>query len=128
MIRERLVQRIVKPRGEWHLWVYCCNWRISGKDMAECDSEDSFYNIDVAAQKLDGQRLANIFVNPSVGTSHFEFDLGGCLETRPDPPGEEEQWLLFCPGNSVLQYRGDGRYCWGNAHDTPADHMWRSMV
>jgi hypothetical protein len=97
MVREWLAHRIVKPRGEWHLWIYCCNWRISGKDMAECDSEDSFSNIDVAAQKLDGQRLANVFINPSAGTSHFEFDLGGYLETWPAPPRRRGAMAAFLP-------------------------------
>src|SRR5579863_9314534 len=34
--------RVVKPSGQWHLWIYCCEWSISlnGVQLAHNESDD----------------------------------------------------------------------------------------
>ncbi|MCU1244544.1 MAG: hypothetical protein JWN02_454, partial [Acidobacteria bacterium] len=27
-LRRMLARRNVHARGEWHLWIYCCNWSV----------------------------------------------------------------------------------------------------
>ncbi|OYW97252.1 MAG: hypothetical protein B7Z14_18215, partial [Bosea sp. 32-68-6] len=62
-------RRTVRPIGEWHLWIYCCNWRCSarGSEIAHSESEDE--KIEAAAAELDGQRLRSVRVDPIKGTS-----------------------------------------------------------
>ena len=79
--RASLARRKVTPRGEWHLWINCCNWRCTanGMEIAHSDSADA--DIAAAAAELDGQRLLAVTVEPHRGRSTFAFDLGGLLET-----------------------------------------------
>jgi hypothetical protein len=31
-VRRALARRLVLPRGDWHLWIYCCHWRVLAED------------------------------------------------------------------------------------------------
>jgi hypothetical protein len=114
--------------GEWHLWIHCCHWKIltCGEELAW--SEDSDQRIGQAAAELNGQMLAGVMVDPSAGTSRFEFDLGGELLTWPYQEGHEEQWLLYEPDGRVLQYRADGHYARDPGSFTDDQHRWQSLA
>ncbi len=107
--------RYAVVQGAWHLWVYCCQWRlqVSGVEIAHCESDD--LTINRALGVLNGQALSGVHVDATNGGSQFEFDLGCVLRTHPAPDGsyaEEpvDQWMLYQPAGDILTVRGDGSY------------------
>jgi hypothetical protein len=109
-VRARLARRQVIPRGEWHLWIYCCHWRVltGGTQIAWSDASDS--EIDAAAGELDGRTLTDVEADPTRGTSKFSFEQGASIETWPYDDGNDEQWMLYMKSGGVLSYRADGSY------------------
>jgi hypothetical protein len=101
---------LVIIRGDWHLWIYCCGWRITqdGRVLATFESEKE--SIAAACGALDGQAVCEFTFQPDRGESVFKFDLGGALITAPYDKNPLEQWMLFCPGGYVLSYRSDGTF------------------
>jgi hypothetical protein len=108
--RRILLRRNVAVHGEWHLWIYCCNWRLyTGKRLmghAALDSR-SRRPIQRAARELDGQEIVKVELDVSRGASTFHFDLESRLETEPYEGGE--QWMFFRP-ESVISYWADGTF------------------
>jgi hypothetical protein len=89
-------RRLAYVHGEWHLWIYCCHWRIvqGGEQLAW--SEDDRETINRAAAALNGQNLTGMNVPFNDGRSSFDFDLGGSLETWPyGDDAAEEQWMIY---------------------------------
>src|SRR5436305_1318277 len=41
-VKKLFLKRRVSVKGEWHLWIYCCQWRVSddGQEIAWSDSPD----------------------------------------------------------------------------------------
>src|SRR5262245_27099799 len=41
-VRRLLARRRAFVRGDWHLWIYCCDWKVTqnGKRMARRESKD----------------------------------------------------------------------------------------
>src|SRR5688572_28222094 len=81
-IRELFARRLVRARGRWHLWIYCCDWRVSS-DGAVVGGSTSARRIDRAARELNGQKLLDVIIAPRGSRARFLFDLGAELETRP---------------------------------------------
>lgn len=117
---ERGKRRQAYVRGCWHIWIYCCEWRFSMQSQQIAWSEDCREDIARATGMIDGQNLIRVCTDPASGTSRFEFDLGGLLETWPvgDDP-TEEQWFIYGP-DEVFGYRADGLFSKQPA-DTPLD-------
>ncbi|HEX3600408.1 MAG TPA: hypothetical protein VHU84_09720 [Lacipirellulaceae bacterium] len=101
--------RVVAIRGEWHLWIYCCNWRMKYLEETLATSESSDDVIAIACSRLDGQLFTGFQSQPDEGQSQFAFDLGGVLETWPDDDEVLEQWMLYCPDGNVFTFRSDGQ-------------------
>ncbi|MCA1198494.1 hypothetical protein K9B35_10980 [Sphingomonas sp. R647] len=96
--------------GEWHVWIYCCNWQIlrEGVELAWSESDSS--SIKRAVSTLNQHCLSDISVEPPSGRSAFLFDGGLALETWPyggDP--SEEQWMIYA-GSRVLTHLADGGF------------------
>jgi hypothetical protein len=138
--KRRLVKiwKSVSPRqvfvhGEWHLWIYCCEWKLTlglGR-LANVHSESSKRQIAAALRILNGQDLTKVSINPKAGSSIFEFDLGGKLTTKRkkdlNTVGEPyENWMLFEPSGHVLTYRADGKYSWHRADEPFENPEWLS--
>jgi hypothetical protein len=120
--------RVVKTRGQWHLWVYCCDWSISlnGVQLAHNESDDA--RIARALSILNGQILTNVSLS-GIAETKFDFDLGTALTTWPSPPdsydGEDvEQWYLYEPDGQVLALRSDGYVSLGPGNRTEEEHDW----
>jgi hypothetical protein len=113
-VRQLAARRLVTVRGDWHLWIYCCEWEISqaGQRLAHSESKDA--RIERAAGALDGQILTAVTVDPETAATRLEFDLGGVLETRRWTPRRKryEQWILHAPEDRYLSQRDDARYSW----------------
>lgn len=100
--------RMVTIRGDWHLWIYCCGWRIAQDGCVLATFESSRESIAAACGALNGQALSEFTFEPKHGESAFRFDLGGTLTTVPYNTDLLEQWMLYCPDGHVLIYRSDG--------------------
>ena len=113
-------RRSAYVEGEWHLWIYCCNWKIiqDGEQLAW--SEDDENTIDRAISFLNGQNLVGINVPAGDGHSSFKFDLGGSLETWPygDDP-TEQQWMIYTE-DKVFSVNATSAYAL-SANATPSD-------
>ena len=123
-----LSRRQVTPVGEGHLWIYCCNWRVSSNNEEIANSESSNELIDAATEQLDGQLLNSVSYDAGKGTSAFTFDQGALLETWPWPDdGNDEQWMLHLESGYVFSYRADGRYK-AAPGDQPIDDLgWKPL-
>lgn len=134
--RSRNLRVII--RGDWHLWIYCCNWDIvqNGKHLAHNESDDE--TIEKATAQIDGQCLERLWTETEMVVTHFKFDLGAVLTTFPydddDPnfPYDEddpyELWSLYEPSGDVLSVRSDSRYCHGPGTTPPNEMRWVSLI
>jgi hypothetical protein len=124
-VREGLARRRVRVHGEWHLWIYCCDWEVlsGSKRIGDRSTKPKIHR---AAQFLNGQKLIRFSISPRRVRCVFEFDLGAILKTRPYDK-EGEQWLLYEPSHKVLSLRADGRYRYMRS-DVPEDQgRWKPM-
>ena len=116
--KPRVVRAFARRRvsiyGDWHLWIWSCDWRFFRNDTFIGDSESNKRELKQIALDLEGQALVSVKVI-GIGITVFDFDLGGRLETKPyleenEESEPEEQWLLFQPSGMVLTFRSDGKY------------------
>jgi len=126
---EKTPQRISYVDGQWHLWIYCCEWLLALDGTLLAHDESGDVTMRRALHVLDGQKLIAVDIEPAGGRTRFTFDLGCLLFTSPAPPEayEEEpveQWCLYLRSGPVLSIRGDGSYTIGDRHQQPADRRW----
>lgn len=50
--------------GEWHLWIYCCSWRLEQGEEILTASEDSQSKLEEAFKKLEGLTLYSVELLP----------------------------------------------------------------
>ncbi len=131
IVRERFSRtvrtgRTVTVRGDSHIWIECCHWRILDDNNQIAFSEDSCETIAKATAVLNGQRLVAIDV--SNGKTWFYFDVEGLLETWPyeDDP-RREQWTIF-HGEECFSYRTDGLAHLGPSDTLPEDKAWQILT
>ena len=111
-VREAAARRSAYIRGDWHFWIYCCEWGVFDRSDKLVGDTSSKKSIDRAAQFLNGQALVASALIPRGMHTVFEFDLGARLETKPyNRTGE--QWMLYEPDGKVLTVRADKRYSYG---------------
>jgi hypothetical protein len=122
-MRRRLQKRHVYVAGQWHLWIYCCDWQLREGVRAIGDSS-SARRVDRAARHLDGQRFVEVTIGSSGARTMFLFDGGSVLETKPYDR-KSEQWFLYEPRGHVLGFRADRKYCWGSARQR--ERSWRAV-
>jgi len=126
------LQRSAFVHGEWHLWIYCCEWSLLLEDTQLAHSESDDITMQRALRVLNGQVLQAVDIEPDDGRTRFTFDLGCSLLTCPAPPGiyasePAGQWMLYSrsgPDLAVLTIRGDGTYGITDGHVKPEDKRW----
>jgi hypothetical protein len=124
-------QRHSFVHGEWHLWIYCCQWSLMLEDaqLAHCESDD--VTIHRALHVLNGQALTAVEIEPSDGRTRFSFDLGCTLLTLPAEAGvyedPVEQWYLYARAGLVLSVRSDGTYKINDRHQKREAWDWRPV-
>ena len=117
------LRRLAHVRGDWHFWLYCCDWRVldeSNKVVGDCSSKKG---IDRAARFLNGQSIIAAKLVPRGMRTYFEFDLGGYLETNPYNR-TFEQWSLYEPNGKVLTVRADKHYSYQSGNTPPEKTKW----
>jgi hypothetical protein len=124
-VREHLAHRQVYARGEWHLWIYCCDWEVHCKGKRIGDSSTRLRTRRAAAF-LNGQKLIRFSILPRKVESIFVFDLGATLKTFPYDK-TSEQWLLFEPSQKVLVLRADCRYKHVRSDRPHDDGVWKTI-
>ena len=104
---EKTLQRSSFVTGQWHLWIYCCQWSLMLGDaqLAHCESDD--VTMHRALRVLNGQELQAVEIEPADGRTKFSFDLGCSLFTLPAEAGvyedePVEQWYLYLRSGPVL--------------------------
>lgn len=128
-VRKLLARRSVVVHGQWHLWIYCCEWEVvtNRKVVGHSDLEGSTKKwIQRAADELNGQKLTGFRINPKRGSSTFEFDMGSRLNTKPYNK-RSDQWLLYEPDGRVLTYLADGHYSRDPGDRPLHKKVWRAM-
>ncbi len=128
-VRKIFALRQVSVRGEWHFHTWMCDWRIMlhGKEAANISSGRRI--IRAAISELDGQALVRVTMKKNLGLK-LKFDLGGTLETIPNPKEDgtsSELWILFQPSGYVFAMRGDGYYCHMPSDTAYPDEIWRPL-
>lgn len=108
IVRKSLARRRVYVYGDWHLWIYCCDWVVFSGHSRVGDSSAKM-KIRKAAEFLNGQKLTHFSISLGKVSCVFKFDLGAILKTKPYD-NESEQWLLYEPSHKVLSVRADERY------------------
>jgi hypothetical protein len=124
-VSKDLMRRRIFIKGDWHLWIYCCDWKVfsKGKLIGKSTLQSS---IQRAADALDGQKLTRFSIRSKQMRCVFEFDLGGVLETRPYDT-QKEQWLFYDDrAHKVLILRADGFYSYERS-DVPDSKRWKPI-
>jgi hypothetical protein len=121
-VRQLMKSRLIFIHGDWHLWIYCCDWKVfHGKKLVG----DSSTRVAMrhAANFLDGQKLVGFSLRPQRVQCTFEFDLGGRLETRPYDR-RSEQWHFYDRREHMtLTLRADGYHQYDRS-DVPPSGKW----
>ncbi|MGB6431700.1 MAG: hypothetical protein WBF06_14025 [Candidatus Acidiferrales bacterium] len=97
--------------GEWHLWLYMCNWRIEAKHRIFAGSNDDRKAIEATLGDLSFDSIESIdVIQPSLDLS-IQFRSGiRILTFSSSSDHDEEEWKLFTPGGKCLLAYGDGTY------------------
>jgi len=127
-VRQLAARRVVKPIGDWHLFVYCCRWRVTNLDEAIACADNSIEQIEAAASVLDGQKLKAFTLDAPSRRTEFAFDLGSTLSTWPLESNEDEQWSLYLPDKRVLSYRADGAFSVCTEDELPEREVWHEVM
>lgn len=91
-----------KPCGEWHLWVYCCAWRLEDENVVLASSEDSRSKLKVAIQRLEGRELCSVELLRPAWDTIFIFTEGVSLRLFSIHSEEYQHWMLFMPNGNCL--------------------------
>jgi hypothetical protein len=112
--RARPIRRRITLKGDYWLWTWVSNWRITLKDGTSATSRSGRRRKDIACARLEGEKLLDIALTPRNGRTQFHFDLGGLLEvwpySRPSNEEPDDLWCLYKPSGYVLTVRSDGHY------------------
>ena len=121
---EKGIRRTAWVQGQWHLWIYCCNWRVRQHGTQIAWSEDVNDVIGRATAKLNGQKLVEVSAAPNKAIYTFTFDLGGLLETWPyEDDDNDEQWTILTP-TEAFSVRADGTFSCGSSNTPPDLERW----
>jgi hypothetical protein len=125
--RRLLSKRSISPRGEWHLWIYCCHWRVLSDRNEIAWSESPEQAIVKAARELDGLLLTKVSVDRVGRTSEFAFESETTIQMWPYDEDDSPQWMLFTQSGDVLTYRADGLYSLGPSNQPADEEQWQPL-
>ena len=96
--------RVVKPIGEYTLWVHG-GWQAKIGHGKFADSDAAIDEVVAAAREIDGQRLLAVTVDAASNATSFVFDLGATLNVLSDG-SDSAVWALSCPDGSTHEFTG----------------------
>lgn len=97
-------KRIIKSymRGEWHLWVSMCAWRIDKDNKPLIAADDEREIIAEKLQLLVGTTLTQYEILNTALDTKFYFDSTISLILFNMNTQNAKQWMLFTPKDKVL--------------------------
>lgn len=131
-VPPKAMQRSTQVHGQWHLWLYCCDWSLSLGEIQIAHNQSDDITLARALHVLNGQAIASVSVDPGNGATRFAFDLGCTLTTTPAMAGTYsgepvEQWFLHQPSGHALTVRGDGMYRLELGSTKDEDDRWLAL-
>ena len=92
----------IAERGEWHLWVYMCPWRIDKQNTPWIGSNDHRKLIEKKLCEINcGDLVQYKILNDSLDTC-FIFNNDIVLSLFDCSVIEDEHWMLFTPDDHVF--------------------------
>lgn len=91
-----------KVHGTWHLWVYCCAWRLETQDDVLAYSEDERGRLAEVVKGLEGQVLEGVTVDFPGGDTALRFSGGLVLRLMPIYAENYEHWMLYTPEGCLV--------------------------
>jgi hypothetical protein len=91
-----------KAHGTWHLWVYCCAWRLETQDDVLAYSEDDRGRLAEVVKSLEGQVLEGMAIDFPGGDTVLRFSGGLVLRLMPIYAEDYEHWILYMPEGSLV--------------------------
>ena len=105
--------------GEWHLWVYCCSWRLEegNKILTACEDERAM--IALSINRLEGLTLESFTLLPPAWDIVFTFEHQVTLRLFAIYPKDCEHWFLYAPDDKVLCIGPGSSWSYENSSETP---------
>ncbi len=91
-----------RQHGAWHLWLYCCAWRIDEPAGIVAASEDARDGLLAAVGRLDGATVVAVNIDSQGCALQIEFDAGLTLTTFAIFSTEYEHWFAYLPDGMVV--------------------------
>lgn len=91
-----------KIHGEWHLWIYCCCWRLEQGEEVLAASEDAPSKLEEAIKKLEGLALGSVEILPPAWDTILNFEQQVILRLFSIYSEDYEHWMLFMPDGNVI--------------------------
>lgn len=96
-----IVNSTTYQRGEWHLWLYGCVWRLEKNGRLLVGCEDSREDIEPHLVDYGDRRLRDFNIS-AFGDANLVFDKGLVLRVFIVSSTETENWMLYTPEHQVL--------------------------
>lgn len=89
--------------GEWHLWLYQCDWSLSSETHELANSEKKKKLMQLAIDNLNDGELVDISFDSEQRATEFVFTGNLRLRCKPysDAAPDEQCWMLFMPDKQV---------------------------
>lgn len=96
--------------GNWHLWVYQCDWTLKAETHEMANSESGKGLMQTAIENLNDRELLDTSFDPQQRATEFIFKGNLRLRCQPYPDAEpnEECWMLFMPDKQVASLVAEG--------------------
>ena len=99
--------------GEWHLWIYCCDWRLTrGKAVVAKSAFSNRDEVNTALAALEANTVDDAQISGNntslVFTDGLRISVWPYEDSVDWPAATTEQWLLFRPSGDVVALFADG--------------------
>lgn len=96
--------------GDWHLWLYRCDWTLKSKTHELANSESKRALMQAAIDNINGLEFERLAFDLNRTWTEFIFQSGLRLRCQPYPDAEpnEEYWMLFLPDKQVASLVAQG--------------------
>lgn len=89
-------------RGEWHLWVYMCAWRLEQNGNPIIGAGDEKDSIRPKISLLTGKKILKVQILNNSFDTILDFEEGYRLLLFSFSIEDDEQWMFFTPNRKVF--------------------------
>ncbi|MGD0567318.1 MAG: hypothetical protein ABSA78_02845 [Candidatus Sulfotelmatobacter sp.] len=96
--------------GDWHLWLYQCDWTLNSETHEMTNSESKKGLIQTAIDNLNQLELLGLSFDAERMATEFLFQGNLRLRCQPYPNAkpDEQCWMLFMPDKQVASLTTQG--------------------